>query len=308
MASTTFDRALVRALPIVPKAVVQPLSRRYIAGPELADALETIRGLGLTGRSATVDVLGEQLTTPAEVEALMREYRRALDAFASHRVDATLSVKMTGLGLALDPDVCAANVRALVAAADERSLVVELDMEDSTTTTATLDVYRSLRREGFENVVIALQAYLRRTLDDVRALAPLAPKVRLVKGIWIEPATAAYSDYDTIRANYARLLDELCGSGSFVAIASHDEWLHWRALELIDRHGLGRDRYEFQMLLGVREHLGDALVGDGHAVRVYVPYGADWHAYSVRRFQENPRLARHVAADLLSRARRRVPV
>jgi proline dehydrogenase len=185
---------------------------------------------------------------------------------------------------------------------------VELDMEDSTTTTATLDVYTSLRREGFDNLVIALQAYLRRTLADVRALAPLTPKVRLVKGIWIEPATVAYTDYDTIRANYARLLDELWAGGSFVAIASHDEWLHWRALELIDRHGAGRDRYEFQMLLGVREHLGDALVADGHAVRVYVPYGADWHAYSVRRFQENPRLARHVAADLLSRARRRVPV
>jgi proline dehydrogenase len=308
MAPTTFDRALVRAMPVVPKAVVRPLSRRYIAGPDLGAALDTIRALGRAGRSATVDVLGEQLTTRSQVDALMGEYRRALDAFADHRVDATLSVKMTGLGLAVDPDVCAENVRSLVAAARERSLAVELDMEDSTTTTATLDVYRSLRREGFDNVVIALQAYLRRTLDDVRALSPLAPRVRLVKGIWIEPASVAYTDYDTIRANYARLLDELCGSGSFVAIASHDEWLHWRALELIDRHGLGRERYEFQMLLGVREHLGDALVAHGHAVRVYVPYGADWHAYSIRRFQENPRLARHVAADLLRRARRRVPV
>ena len=308
MAPTTFDRALVRAMPVVPKAVVRPLSRRYIAGPDLGAALDTIRALGRAGRSATVDVLGEQLMTRAQVDALMGEYRRALDAFAGHQVDATLSVKMTGLGLALDPDVCADNVRTLVAAAREKSLAVELDMEDSTTTTATLDVYRSLRREGFDNVVIALQAYLRRTLDDVRALSPLAPRVRLVKGIWIEPAAVAYTDYDTIRANYARLLDELCGSGSFVAIASHDEWLHWRALELIDRHGLARERYEFQMLLGVREHLGDALVADGHAVRVYVPYGADWHAYSVRRFQENPRLARHVAADLLSRARRRAPV
>jgi proline dehydrogenase len=308
MGATTLDRALVRAMPVVPRAVVRPLSRRYIAGPELGDALETIRALGRAGRSATVDVLGEQLTTRAQVESLMDEYRRALAAFADHRVDATLSVKMTGLGLALDRDLCAGNVRTLVAAARERSLAVELDMEDSTTTTATLDVYRSLRREGFENVVIALQAYLRRTLADVRALAPLTPKVRLVKGIWIEPATAAYTDHDTIRANYARLLDELWGGGSFVAVASHDEWLHWRALELIDRHGIGRDRYEFQMLLGVREHLGDSLVADGHAVRVYVPYGADWHAYSVRRFQENPRLARHVAVDLLSRARRRVPV
>jgi proline dehydrogenase len=306
MAGRALDRALVRAMPVVPKAVVRPLSRQYIAGPQLGDALATIRALGREGRSATVDVLGEQLTTRAEVEALKEEYRRALDAFAEHHMDATLSVKMTGLGLALDAHLCAENVRSLVAAAGERSLTVELDMEDSSTTTATVDLYRSLRQQGFDNVVIALQAYLRRTLDDVRALAPLAPRVRLVKGIWIEPAAVAYTDYETIRANYARLLDEQAGNGAFVAIASHDEWIHWRALELVDRHGLARDAYEFQMLLGVREHLGDALIADGHRVRVYVPYGADWHAYSVRRFQENPQLARYVAADLLGRARRRV--
>ena len=306
MAGTLFDRALVWAMPAVPKAVVQPLSRRYIAGPELSDAIETIHSLGGGGRSATVDVLGEQLTTRSQIEALADEYRRALDAFARERLDATLSVKMTGLGLALDPALCTGNVRELVAAARDHSLTVELDMEDSTTTTATIDLYRSLREEGFDNVVIALQAYLRRTLEDVRSLAPLEPRVRLVKGIWIEPASVVYTDYETIRGNYARLLDELLGSGAFVAIASHDEWVHWRALELIDRRGLKRDAYEFQMLLGVRAHLGDSLVRDGHSVRVYVPYGADWHAYSVRRFQENPQLARYVFADVLGRARRRV--
>ena len=308
MAGNMLDRALVLAMPVVPKLLVQPLSRRYIAGPELADALETIHLLDRAGRSATVDVLGEQLTTREQIEALVEEYQRALDAFARERLNATLSVKMTGLGLAVDPDLCAANVRALVAAARNHSLTVELDMEDSDTTTATIDLYRSLRDEGFENLVIALQAYLRRTIHDVRALAPLAPRVRLVKGIWIEPSTVAYTDYQTIRANYALLLDELLGSGAFVAIASHDEWIHWRALELIDRHGLDRDAYEFQMLLGVRAHLGDALVRDGHPVRVYVPYGADWHAYSVRRFQENPQLAHHVMADVIDRARRRVKI
>jgi proline dehydrogenase len=307
MAGTLLDRALVWAMPAVPKAVVQPLSRRYIAGPELSDAIETIRSLGERGRSATVDVLGEQLTTRSQIEALAGEYRRALDAFAREQLDATLSVKMTGLGLALDPALCTENVRNLVAAARDHSLTVELDMEDSTTTTATVDLYRSLREGGFDNVVVALQAYLRRTLEDVRSLAPLKPRVRLVKGIWIEPISVAYTDYETIRGNYARLLDELLGSGGFVAIASHDEWIHWRALELIDRRGLKPDAYEFQMLLGVREHLGDSLVRDGHGVRVYVPYGVDWHAYSVRRFQENPQLAHHVFADVLGRARRRGP-
>jgi proline dehydrogenase len=212
---------------------------------------------------------------------------------------------MTALGLKLDPALCAENVRSIADDARSRSLAVELDMEDSTTTDATLDLYRSLREGGHDNVVIALQAYLRRSRDDVRALLPLRPRVRLVKGIWIEPPAVAYSDYDTIRGSYVRLLDELLAGGAFVAVASHDEWIHWQALDAIDRHGRGVDGYEFQMLLGVREHLGDALVDRGSRVRVYVPYGQDWHAYSVRRFKENPRLARYVAADIAARARGR---
>jgi len=305
MAGSLLDRVLVQAIPVVPKAIVRPLARPYIAGPGLADALSTIRTLEAARRAATVDVLGEQLTSREQIASLVGEYRGALDAFAREGMDATLSVKMTALGLKLDPGLCAENVRAIVEDARARSLAVELDMEDSTTTSATIDIYRGLRAGGHDNVVLALQAYLRRTRDDVRALLPLTPRVRLVKGIWIEPAAVAYSDYDTIRDSYVRLLDELLGGGAFVAIASHDEWIHWQALDAVDRHGRDADAYEFQMLLGVRGHLGDALVERGHPVRVYVPYGEDWHAYSVRRFKENPRLARHVAADIVTRARRR---
>jgi proline dehydrogenase len=305
MPGSLLDRMLVQAIPVVPKAIVRPLSQRYIAGPSLADAVLAIRDLQASGRSATVDVLGEQLTSREQVAGLVAEYRRALDAFADGGMDATLSLKMTGLGLKVDPALCAENVRALADEARARALAVELDMEDSSTTDATLDVYRSLRENGYDNVVIALQAYLRRSLDDVRALLPLRPRVRLVKGIWIEPPSVAYSDSDAIRGSYVRLLDELLGGGAFVAVASHDEWIHWQALDAFDRHGCGADGYEFQMLLGVREHLGDALVERGSRVRVYVPYGEDWHAYSVRRFKENPRLARQVAADLVARARRR---
>jgi proline dehydrogenase len=303
---TVVSRILAGAVPVAPKGLVRPFAMRYIAGPGLEDAMATIRRLADTGRTATVDVLGEQLSGRDQIEALAEEYRRALDAFADAGLDATLSVKMTGLGLAVDESLCAANVRSLVAAAGERSLTIELDMEDSTTTTATIELYRSLRAEGLDNVVIALQAYLRRSLDDLRSLLGLEPRVRLVKGIWIERPELVYGDYDVVRGNYLRLLEELLAAGGFAAIASHDEWIHWRALELIDRLGVASDRYEFQMLLGVREPLGDALVEGGHRLRVYVPYGSHWHEYSVRRFKENPQLAQHVAADVVDRARRRV--
>ena len=305
MAGSLLDRVLVQAIPVVPKAIVRPLSRRYIAGPSLADALAAIRGLEASGRSATVDVLGEQLTSREQIAALVAEYGRALAAFADGGLDATLSLKMTALGLKLDPALCAENVRTIADDARARSLAVELDMEDSTTTDATIDLYRSLREDGYDNVVIALQAYLRRSRDDVRGLLALTPRVRLVKGIWVEPPGVAYSDYDTIRVSYVRLLDELLAAGAFVAVASHDEWIHWQALDAVDRHGRGADGYEFQMLLGVREHLGDALVERGSRVRVYVPYGEDWYAYCVRRFKENPRLARYVAADIVARSRGR---
>jgi proline dehydrogenase len=303
---TIVSRILAGAAPLAPKALVRPFAMRYIAGPALDDALATIRRLSAAGRTATVDVLGEQLSGRDQIEALMGEYRRALDAFAGAGLKATLSVKMTGIGLSVDESLCADNVRSLVAAAGERPLTIELDMEDSTTTRATVELYRSLRSEGFDNIVIALQAYMRRSLDDLQSLRELEPRVRLVKGIWVEPPQLVFGDPDVVRGNYMRLLEQLLSAGGFAAIASHDEWIHWRSLELIEQLDVAADRYEFQMLLGVREQLGDALVADGHPLRIYVPYGSHWHEYSVRRFKENPQLAQHVAGDLVDRTRGRV--
>ena len=300
------SRILAGVAPVAPKSLVRPFAMRYIAGPDLDDALATIRRLSVARRTATVDVLGEQLFDRGQIDALVEEYGRALDAFAAARLDATLSVKMTGLGLSVDETLCAENVRRLAVAARERGLTIEIDMEDSRTTTATVELYRSLRADGLDNVVIALQAYLRRSLEDLRSLLELEPRVRLVKGIWIEPPQLVYGDHDVVRGNYLRLLEELLPAGGFAAIASHDEWIHWRALALVDRLGIAPDRYEFQMLLGVREQLGDAIVEEGHRLRIYVPYGSHWHEYSVRRFKENPQLAHHVAGDVVARARRRV--
>jgi proline dehydrogenase len=280
-----FDRAIARMLPAVPKPVVRRLSGRYIAGEELADAIGAVRTLNAIGKKATLDVLGEEVESRDEAIAIRAEY------------------ELTALGLKVDPALCGESVRALAGAAGESGRFVRIDMEDSSTTTATLDLYRELRAEGHENVGIVLQAMLRRTMDDVNELVELRPNVRVCKGIYLEPAEVAYQGYETVRFNFAEAVAALFDGGAKVAVATHDDWVVSEALALIEERGLGVDRYEFQLLLGVREDLADELVCEGHTVRIYVPYGRQWYEYSVRRLQENPRIAGYVAADTLRRLR-----
>jgi proline dehydrogenase len=299
------DRATARTLPIVPKPIVRRLSDRYIAGSELADAIDTVRGLNAEGKKGTLDVLGEEVETADEAIAIRAEYEEAMDAIEGERLDANVSVKPTALGLKVDPELCADNVRALVLKADEHGRFLRMDMEDSSTTTATLDLYRRLRSEGHDNVGIVLQAMLRRTHDDVLALAELAPNVRVCKGIYVEPPELAYQGDDAIRFNFVEAMSALWANGAKVAVATHDDVLLDKALGLIEGRGLGRERYEFQLLLGVREELADKLVRGGHTVRIYVPYGRKWYEYSLRRLQENPKVAGYVARDTLRRLRPR---
>jgi proline dehydrogenase len=192
-------------------------------------------------------------------------------------------------------------LRTVVEDAASRGNFVRIDMEDSSTTDATLRLYRELREDGHDNVGVVLQAMLRRTIQDVEALADLAPSVRLCKGIYIEPAEVAYQDFDAVRAAYVRALEALLDAGCYVGIATHDEWLLHEARRLIAARGLEREQYEFQMLLGVRPDLGDELVVEGHRLRIYVPFGRHWYAYSLRRLQENPKIAGYIAADTFGR-------
>jgi proline dehydrogenase len=178
---------------------------------------------------------------------------------------------------------------------------VRIDMEDSSCTEDTLRIYRELRARGQDDVGVVLQAYLRRTLSDVRALAGLEPNVRICKGIYVEPSEVAFQEFNEVRANFVAALDLLLGQGSYVGIATHDEWLIEQALRLIERHGRTPQEYEFQMLLGVRERRADELVRAGHRLRVYVPFGVHWYQYSLRRLQENPKIAGYIAADTLGR-------
>jgi proline dehydrogenase len=295
------DRAIVRVLPVVPRPVVRRLSERYIAGSELADACRVVRRLNDEGKLATIDVLGEEAERRDEARALVDEYMHVFETIREQGLDSGVSVKLTGLGLKPDREFCVANLARIVRCAAERNNFVRIDMEDSSTTSDTLAIYRELRAQGHENVGIVLQARLRRTLDDVRALAELRPSVRVCKGIYVEPPEIAYQDDEEVRENFVRAVDELLAADSYVAVATHDEWVIEETQRLFQKHRRGRSECEFQMLLGVREHVGDALVREGHRVRIYVPFGRRWYEYSLRRLQENPAIAGYVAVDTLNR-------
>jgi proline dehydrogenase len=296
---STFDRTIVRLLPAVPRPVVQRLSARYIAGSTIDDAARVVDELNGQGKLATVDVLGEEITNAGEARAIAGQYHHLLARIDDDDLDSNISIKLTALGLDLDLGLCRENLEAVVRDAKERQSFVRIDMEDSSTTTRTLGLYRDLRELGYENLGVVVQAYLRRTIDDVEGI----DNVRLCKGIYVEPPAIAYREFEAVRANYLLVLEKLLAQGSFVGIATHDEYLIVEALRLV--RDVPSDRYEFQMLLGVRPDRADALVGAGHRVRIYVPYGTQWYEYSLRRLQENPKIAGYVAGDTLNKLLRR---
>jgi proline dehydrogenase len=295
------DSAIVRLLPAVPKPVVRRISERYIAGEELDAALLVVHKLNAEGKLATLDVLGEEVADPDEARGIARAYREAIDAFERGRLDSNISVKPTALGLNLGYELCRENLEDVVRHAAEHGNFVRIDMEDSSTTDDTLRLYRELREAGYDKVGIVLQARLKRTLDDVRALAELRPNVRICKGIYLEAPEIAFRDFDAVQASFVQALRELVEGGSYVGIATHDEWLIEQGKRLVAERGLGRDDYEFQMLLGVRPALGDELVREGHRLRIYTPFGRNWYSYSLRRLQENPKIAGYIAGDTLNR-------
>ena len=289
------DRALVRLLPAVPRTVVRRIADRYIAGEELGDAVETVARLNAGGKTATIDVLGEEVGRREEVREITRAYLDAIEAISERGLDSNVSIKPTGLGLLLGYDVARENLEAVVRRAAEVGNFVRIDMEDASTTEDTLRIYRELREAGLDNVGVVLQARLRRTLDDIEALAELRPNIRICKGIYLEPEEIAFTGFEEIRLNYVRCLEALDSAASFVGVATHDEFLVSEAKRVM------QEPYEFQMLLGVREPLGDQLVRDGARLRIYVPYGRQWYEYSLRRLQENPRIAGYVATDTVGR-------
>jgi proline dehydrogenase len=296
-----FHRLIVLGLPMVPKLIVGKVAKRYVAGETLNDAVRTIQVLNAQGAMATLDVLGEEVKEEAKADQAVAEYMRAFDAIDGEGLDCNISIKPTLLGLKISEEVCLAKVRQVLERAVQSGSFVRIDMEDHTCTDATLRMYEQLEQElGHTGTV--LQAYLRRTVADIERLLELegGPNIRLCKGIYVEPREIAWKDFDTVRANFVYGLEKLMRGGAYVGVATHDEHLVWAAMMLIDRLGLSRDQYEFQMLLGVDEGLRKIILDHGHRLRVYVPYGVDWYPYSIRRLRENPKIATYVMRAMLT--------
>lgn len=295
------DRLIAATVGIVPKFMVRRVAWRYVAGETLDEAVAVVNQLASQGCCATFDLLGEFVEELSQADDAVSEYRAVLDRISADGLDANISVKLTAFGLLIDEEEAYKRVRELVEHAASLGNFVRIDMEDRHCTDATLRIYRRLRAEGFQNVGAVLQAYLRRTLDDVAELSDLQPSYRLCKGIYVEPEEVAFKGFEEIRDNFKRTLDAMLDGGSYVGIATHDGALVEAGRAAVASRGLDADRYEFQMLLGVTEVMRKRLVEEGHRLRVYVPYGRDWYAYSVRRLKENPRIGRYAFLGLFSR-------
>lgn len=293
-----FDWAVSTSLPLVPTPVIRKVASRYVAGETLDQAAAAVEKLNGEGAAATLDVLGEDVARRDEAEAFVGEYVRALEAIHVRKLDANISLKLSAMGLRFDPDLAEANLRRVAEEARRRNNFVRIDMEDSTVTQATLDVYRRVRAD-LPNVGIVLQAYLRRTQADVALAIQEHWSVRLCKGIYIEPPALAFRDPDCIRRNYAYAADRMLEAGIPLGIATHDETMVLEAFHSIERHRADRTKYEFQMLLGVAPGLRRMIIAAGHRMRVYVPFGKARKAYSLRRLKENPAIARHVLRGLI---------
>jgi proline dehydrogenase len=291
------NRFIVQTLPLVPKSMVRRIASRYVAGETLEEALVLVRTLNAEGCMATLDVLGEDVTREDETEATVLDYEKALAEIVPRGLDTNISVKLSALGLKLDPALCRRQFGRIVAAARKHGIFVRIDMEDSPVTEETIRIFLEFR-QVYEKIGIVLQAYLRRSLEDARRIAAVGGNVRVCKGIYVEPPSIAFQDREEIRKSYIELVELLLSSGSYVGIATHDPLLVERALGLVRRLGVPTKAYEFQMLLGVATSLRRKLVADGERLRVYVPFGFAWYAYSVRRLKENPSIAGHVVKGL----------
>jgi proline dehydrogenase len=274
---------------------------RFVAGTTLDDCVATLRRLNDAGLHTNTTLLGEAIADPAEVEAVVEEYERILERLVADGLRANLAVKLTQLGLTIDGELAYANVERLVRRAEELETFVRIDMEQSEHVEATLGIYERLRESGLESVGTVLQSYLYRTPDDLERLLPLRPNLRIVKGAYLEPATVAHPDKRDVDAAYVRLVERGLLGGAYIAVATHDERIIEHVKAFTAREGIGRERFEFQMLYGVRSGLQRELAAEGYKVLVATPFGPDWFPYLMRRLAERPANLLFLLRNLLRR-------
>ena len=296
-----FNRLLVKVLPFFPKSLIWIFSKRYIAGTTLENAIKESKSLNQNDILVTIDVLGEEISSLEEASAATAECEATLLAIDQSQLEGSLSVKLTQLGLRLDQEKCYQHVRGIVEKAASLNRFVRIDMEDATCTDDTLNIYRRLRQD-FDNVGTVVQAYLKRTPADVQSLIDDGiANLRLCKGIYDESPDIAIKDKEGIREQFYQIIGMVLDAKGFAGIATHDPPVVEWSLKYLKEHPVSKENYEFQMLLGVAEHLRRDLVKQGHNMRVYVPYGIQWHGYCMRRLKENPRMAGHIIKNLFIR-------
>ena len=294
------NQLILSIIRLLPRPVVRRFAMRYIAGEQLDDTVRVVRALNSKKMMGTIDVLGENVSTREESSTAIRECEGVLHSINKNRIDANLSIKLTQFGLKIDEEFCYPNVKRLLEMASGYGRFVRIDMEDSSTTSATLKLYERLRSDGFENVGVVIQANMRRSEKDIERLISMKANVRLCKGAYIEAEGTAFRGREEICFNFLKLLRMLLDGKCYVGIATHDDFLINGAYQYIQERNLQESDYEFQMLYGVRSKLRDRIVADGHRLRVYVPFGQHWYAYSMRRFKENPEMVRYVLRAFLS--------
>ena len=282
--------------------LLRGLTQRYVAGEELADGIVVAETLNTQGLLVSLDHLGESVTNGQAARRAVTAYVDALEAISREQVEGNISLKLTQLGLDVSHEMCVAHLRRILERARELNIFVRIDMESSAYTQRTLDVHQELWSEGFHNVGIVLQAYLHRTAADVERAIEMGVQVRLCKGAYLEPPRVALSDKSEVDANYARLLERLLVAGTRPAVATHDERLINLTREIVEHEHIARDRFDFEMLFGVRRDLQLRLVQEGYHVRVYLPYGQEWYPYLVRRLAERPANVGFFLRSLLSEA------
>jgi proline dehydrogenase len=283
--------------------LARPLVRRFVAGETLADAMAAVRRLNEASTTATLDYLGESVTRAEEASAAALQYIAILHAIERQGVRANASLKLTQMGLDLDRGLCVRNVERVVAQAAQFGNFIRIDMEGSNHTQATLEIFEQLFARH-NNVGAVIQAYLHRSEADVRALNAMGARVRLCKGAYSEPASVAFPNKADTDANFVKLMQQLLSEGTYPAIATHDEHMIEATRAFAARENIPPDRFEFQMLYGVRRDLQAQLVRDGYRMRVYVPYGGEWYPYLVRRLAERPANLLFFARGVLRERRR----
>lgn len=292
-----FNKIIVAIVQLMPKAMVGFFSKKYIAGETLDEAVELVKSLNKEGIYATIDVLGESVKNKEEAVEAKNKALEVLETIQKYNLMANLSIKPTQMGLNIDEEFCFNQVTELTERAKQLNNFIRIDMEDSPYTDLTFKLLKRLK-EKYENTGVVVQAYLKRTYDDVAELNKIGTNYRLCKGIYIESPDIAYKGKQEIRDNYLKILESILKAGNYIGIATHDEYLIQAAKKMIKDLNISKDKFEFQMLCGVREDIRRKTNSEGYKLRIYVPFGKDWYSYSVRRLQENPQIAGYIFKSL----------